>query len=187
MADTPTHDLDRPAAPARTAQARTAQSRTAPRRTTASALVPAALATALGLWGLTRRGSMWRDESVTYQVAHRTPGELLELLGRIDAVHGLYYLLMHGVFALWDGGLLALRLPSVLATALAAAGVGALGTRLAGPRPGLLAGVLFALLPAIQWYAQEGRSYALVTAGVVWATYLLVRGLRSAAPGWWAG
>ena len=32
-----------------------------------------------------------------------------------------------------------------------------------------------------------GRSYALVTAGVVWATYLLVRGLRSAAPGWWAG
>ncbi|MFG3122993.1 glycosyltransferase family 39 protein [Streptomyces sp. NPDC048201] len=187
MADTPTHDLDRPAAPARTAQARTAQSRTAPRRTTASALVPAALATALGLWGLTRRGSMWRDESVTYQVAHRTPGELLELLGRIDAVHGLYYLLMHGVFALWDGGLPALRLPSVLATALAAAGVGALGTRLAGPRPGLLAGVLFALLPAIQWYAQEGRSYALVTAGVVWATYLLVRGLRSAAPGWWAG
>ncbi|MFK4110306.1 glycosyltransferase family 39 protein [Streptomyces sp. NPDC002176] len=149
--------------------------------------MPAVLATALGLWGLTRHDSMWRDESVTYQVAHRPLGELLALLGRIDAVHGLYYLLMHGVFALWDGGLPALRLPSVLATALAAAGVGALGTRLAGPRTGVLAGTLFALLPATQQYAQEGRSYALVTAGVVWATYLFLRGLGSTARGWWVG
>lgn len=162
----PARDLDRPLAPPR-----------APgRRATAPVLVPALLATALGLWGLTRRSSMWRDESVTYQVAHRPLGELLALLGHIDAVHGLYYLLMHAVFALWDGGLVALRLPSVLATALAAAGVGALGFRLAGPRTGVLAGVLFALFPATQQYAQEGRSYALVTAGVVWATYLFLRG-----------
>ncbi|MFI8346247.1 glycosyltransferase family 39 protein [Streptomyces sp. NPDC085596] len=175
--NTPTRDLDRPITPATASQG----------RTRAPVLVPAALATVLGSWGLTRRDSMWRDESVTYQVAHRSLGELLELLGRIDAVHGLYYLLMHGVFALWDGGLPALRLPSVLATALAAAGVGALGTRLAGPRTGVLAGVLFALFPATQQYAQEGRSYALVTAGVVWATYLLLRGLGSAARGWWVG
>ncbi|WP_244317488.1 glycosyltransferase family 39 protein [Streptomyces bauhiniae] len=162
----PTRDLDRPLAPPRAPE----------RRTTAPVLVPAVLATALGLWGLTRQSSMWRDESVTYQVAHRPLGQLLALLGHIDAVHGLYYLLMHAVFALWDGGLVALRLPSVLATALAAAGVGALGTRLAGPRTGVLAGVLFALFPATQQYAQEGRSYALVTAGVVWATYLFLRG-----------
>ncbi|MFJ3660728.1 glycosyltransferase family 39 protein [Streptomyces sp. NPDC090119] len=149
--------------------------------------MPAALAMALGLWGLTRHDSMWRDESVTYQVAHRSLGDLLALLGRIDAVHGLYYLLTHGVFALWDGGLPALRLPSVLATALAAAGVGALGTRLAGPRTGVLAGTLFALFPATQQYAQEGRSYALVTAGVVWATLLFLRGLGSPARGWWVG
>ncbi|MFF0381394.1 glycosyltransferase family 39 protein [Streptomyces sp. NPDC004286] len=173
---TPTRD-DRPLTPSRAPE----------RRATAPALVPAALATALGLWGLTRHDSVWRDESVTYQVAHRSLGELLALLSRIDAVHGLYYLLMHGVFALWDGGLPALRLPSVLATALAAAGVGALGTRLAGPRTGVLAGTLFALFPATQQYAQEGRSYALVTAGVVWATYLFLRGLGSTARGWWVG
>ncbi|MEU9924758.1 glycosyltransferase family 39 protein [Streptomyces griseoluteus] len=175
--NTPARDLDRPLAPPRGPE----------RRSTAPALVPAVLATTLGLWGLTRHGSMWRDESVTYRLAHRTLGELLALLGHIDAVHGLYYLLMHGVFALWDGGLAALRLPSVLATALAAAGVGALGSRLAGPRTGVLAGVLFALFPATQQYAQEGRSYALVTAGVVWATYLFLRGLGSAACGWWVG
>lgn len=119
---------------------------------------------------------MWRDESVTYQVAHRTSGQLLGLLGQVDAVHGLYYLLTHGVFAVWDGGLWALRLPSVAATALAAAGVAALAHRLgAGERAALLAGAAYAVAPPVQMYAQEGRSYALVAAAVIWATYLLVR------------
>ncbi|MFJ3926857.1 hypothetical protein [Streptomyces sp. NPDC090022] len=138
--------------------------------------LPFVLALALGLWGLDRGGSMWRDESVTWQVAHRPVGALAELLGRVDAVHGLYYLLMHEVFALWDGGPAALRLPSVLATAIAAAGVAAIGLRLAGPRAALCAGTVYALLPPVQMYAQEGRSYALVAAAVVWATCLLLRG-----------
>ncbi|MFJ8631058.1 glycosyltransferase family 39 protein [Streptomyces sp. NPDC093568] len=149
---------------------------TADRGRPAPVAVPAAVASALGLWGIDRRDSMWRDESVTYQVAHRSVGELWDLLGHIDAVHGLYYLLMHAVFALWDGGLVALRLPSVLATALAAAGVGAIGARLYGRLAGTLAGLVFAVLPVTQHYAQEGRSYALVTAAVTWATYVLLRG-----------
>ncbi|WP_371617893.1 hypothetical protein [Streptomyces sp. NBC_00454] len=238
---------------------------------------------------------MWRDESVTWQVAHRPLGALWELLGQVDAVHGLYYLLMHAVFAVAGGGadgasagLWALRLPSVAATALAAAGVAAVAHRLAGAggrtgedgarredgasggrppegraaadglsaerpsgerpsgdqlpgdrpaadglsgdgasrdglsgerragdqpfgdrpaadrlsgerpsgeqpsgarRPGyrsprdrpaaeraaLFAGVGYAVLPPVQMYAQEGRSYALVAAAVIWATYLMLR------------
>ncbi|MCX4528045.1 hypothetical protein OG982_20545 [Streptomyces sp. NBC_01551] len=145
--------------------------------------LPPLLAVLLGLWGLERGGhggSMWRDESVTWQAAHRPLGGLWALLGEVDAVHGLYYLLMHGVFALWDGGLWALRLPSVAATALAAAGVAAVGRRLAGERAegeraALLAGLCYAVLPPVQTYAQEGRSYALVAAAVVWATYLMLR------------
>ncbi|GGZ57474.1 hypothetical protein GCM10010371_16090 [Streptomyces subrutilus] len=138
-------------------------------------LVPAPLAALLGLWGLERGGSMWRDESVTWQVAHRPLSGLWELLGAVDAVHGLYYLLMHGVFLLWDGGLWALRLPSVAATALAAAGVAAVAHRLAGDRAALIAGVAYAVLPPVQMYAQEGRSYALVACAVVWATHLALR------------
>ncbi|MFI1387204.1 glycosyltransferase family 39 protein [Streptomyces griseoaurantiacus] len=160
----------------------------APRRGTALVplLAPALLATALGLWGLDRRHSMWRDEAVTYEVAHRPLGALGELLGRIDAVHGLYYLLLHAVFALWDGGLTALRLPSVAGAALAAAGVGATGARLAGGRAGTLAGAVFALLPAVQQYAQEGRSYALVCAAVIWSGHFLLRALdRPAAARRW--
>ncbi|OAH12880.1 glycosyltransferase family 39 protein [Streptomyces jeddahensis] len=147
--------------------------------------VPATAALALGLWGIDRQGSMWRDESVTYQVAHRSLGELWALLGHIDAVHGLYYLLMHAVFGAWDGGLVALRLPSVAATAVAAAGVGAIGARLSGRRAGVLAGLVFAVLPVVQQYAQEGRSYALVCAAVTWATYFFLRGTREARGRWW--
>ena len=138
-------------------------------------LLPPLLAVVLGLWGLERNGSMWRDESVTWQVAHRPLGGIWELLGGVDAVHGLYYLLMHGVFQLWDGGLWALRLPSVAATALAAAGVAAVAHRLVGERAALIAGCVYAVLPPVQMYAQEGRSYALDAACVVWATYLLLR------------
>lgn len=118
---------------------------------------------------------MWRDESTTWQVAHRPLSELPGLLGQVDAVHGLYYLLMHGVFGLWDGGPWALRLPSVAGTALAAAGVAAVAHRLAGERAALIAGSAYAVLPPVQTYAQEGRSYALVAAAVVWATYLMLR------------
>ncbi|MEU2450286.1 glycosyltransferase family 39 protein [Streptomyces sp. NPDC012765] len=138
-------------------------------------LLPPLLAVLLGLWGLERGGSMWRDESVTWQVAHRPLGRILELLDRVDAVHGLYYLFMHGVFEAWDGGLWALRLPSVAATALAAAGVAAIAHRLVGERAALLAGCAYAVLPPVQMYAQEGRSYAVVAAAVVWATYLMLR------------
>ncbi|CAL9436188.1 glycosyltransferase family 39 protein [Streptomyces sp. enrichment culture] len=128
---------------------------------------------------------MWQDEAFTYDMAHRTLPDLWATLGGADAVHGLYYLLMHGVFRLWDGGLVALRLPSVLAMAGAAAGVAALGRRLAGPRAGLAAGLVFALLPAVQRYAQEGRSYALVTALVVAGTWTLVRACGSRRRLWW--
>ncbi|MFJ5291493.1 hypothetical protein [Streptomyces sp. NPDC088348] len=107
-------------------------------------------------------------------MAHRSVAGIWRTLGTVDAVHGLYYLLMHAVFALHDGGLTTLRLPSVLATAAAAAGVGLIGHRLAGPRAGLLAGLAMPLIPAVQQYAQEGRSYALVCALVVWATWLLL-------------
>ncbi len=159
------HPLRHPSRP----HAEAAISRIAPWR-----LLPPLLAVLLGLWGLERGGSMWRDESVTWQVAHRPLGGIVELLGRVDAVHGLHYVLMHGVFRVWEGGLWALRLPSVAATALAAAGVAAVAHRLAGERAALLAGCVYAVLPPVQMYAQEGRSYALVAAAVVWATYLML-------------
>ncbi|MGP3975270.1 glycosyltransferase family 39 protein [Streptomyces sp. 8N114] len=139
----------------------------------------------LGLWGLRRQGSMWRDEAVTYDMAHRGLTDLLHTLAHYDMAHGLYYLLMHAVFAVLGDGLMVLRLPSVLAMAAATGGVALLGRRLAGPWAGLGSGILFALLPDTQRYAQEGRSYALVCAAVTWATVLLVRAVAERRTGPW--
>ncbi|MFC7310510.1 glycosyltransferase family 39 protein [Streptomyces monticola] len=141
-------------------------------------LVPASAMLLLGLWGLDR-DSMWRDEGVTHQVATRSLPEILRLLGSVDAVHGLYYVLMHAVLSVHPGEV-ALRLPSVLAATAAAGLVAALGVRLARPRVGLWAGLLYAATPVTGYYAQEGRSYALVAAGATGATLLLVRAVRHA-------
>src|SRR5260370_2878856 len=77
---------------------------------------------------------------------------------------------------------LATRLPSVLATAVTAAGVAALGRRLVSPRAGLAAGLIFASVPYVTFYAQFARPYAIMTAFATFASYALVRVL-DAHPG----
>ncbi|NEA62206.1 hypothetical protein G3I56_06320 [Streptomyces sp. SID12488] len=127
----------------------------------------------IGCWGLDR-GGIWRDEAATFQVARRTVPQIWWLLHQVDAVHGLYYLLMRPVLAVHPGEIL-LRLPSVLAAVATAGLVAALGARLVRPCVGLWAGLLYAINPMVGHYAQEGRSYALVAAGAAGATLLLVR------------
>ncbi|MEV0226715.1 glycosyltransferase family 39 protein [Streptomyces sp. NPDC050704] len=140
-------------------------------------LVPVVVMFGIGLWGIDR-GGMWRDEAVTFEVARRSLPQIWHLLHSVDAVHGLYYLLMHPVLAVHPGEV-ALRLPSLCAAAATAGLVAALGARLARPRVGLWAGLLYAVTPMAGHFAQEGRSYALVAAGAAAATLLLVRAADS--------
>ncbi|MCF3137429.1 glycosyltransferase family 39 protein [Streptomyces olivochromogenes] len=149
-------------------------------------IAPLSLTIALGLWGIRRQNTMWGDESVTYQLAHRDLSQIWHTAQHVDLVHALYYAMMHEIFGLFGGGLLTLRLPSVLAMSMAASGVGLLGLRLVGPRAGLLAGLVFPLLPQVQKYAQEGRSYAIVCALVTWATYALLVSVPHRARWRWA-
>ncbi|MEU6220889.1 glycosyltransferase family 39 protein [Streptomyces sp. NPDC047022] len=151
------------------------------RRELVAVLVPAIVMFAIGLWGLDR-GGMWRDEAATFEVARRPVPEIWHLLHHVDAVHGLYYLMMHLVLAVHPGEVV-LRLPSVCGAASAAALIAALGARLCRPRVGLWAGLLYAVTPMAGHYAQEGRSYALVAAGVAGATLLLLRAVRDGR--WW--
>ncbi|MFC1420664.1 glycosyltransferase family 39 protein [Streptacidiphilus cavernicola] len=144
------------------------------------------LALLLGFWGIGRGGSFWGDEAVSLQVAHRDTGRIMRLTQHVDAVHGCYYLLLHGLFRLHDGGAVLLRTPSVLATAAAAGGIALVGRRLASPRAGLAAGLAFPAFPAVQYYAQEGRSYALVCAVVVGSWLLLLRAVERPTVGRWA-
>ncbi|MEF3119240.1 glycosyltransferase family 39 protein [Streptomyces chrestomyceticus] len=137
-------------------------------------LLPFLWTLALGLWGLSRQHSVWRDEAATWQVAQRSAADIWHMLGNVDVVHGLYYFFMHELFVCFGPSTTVLRLPSVLAMAVAAACLTVIGRRLAGIWAGLAAGLAFGLLPAVQFYLQEGRPYALVAAGVAISTLLLV-------------
>lgn len=147
--------------------------------------VPVAVMLGIGLWRLDR-GGMWGDEAATFLVGRRTVPQIWRMLHSVDAVHGLYYLVLHLVLAVRPDEV-ALRMPSVCGAAVSAGLVGALGLRLAGPRVGLWSGLLYAVTPLIGHYAQEGRSYAIVSAGVIAATLLLMTGLDSRSGRVWVG
>ncbi|MCT7351407.1 hypothetical protein N4P33_04380 [Streptomyces sp. 15-116A] len=141
-------------------------------------VLPVVWTVGLGLWGISRQGSVWRDEAATWQVARRSSAEICRMLENVDVVHGCYYLLMHVLFECFGAGTTTLRLPSVLATAVAAGCVAVIGQRLAGVWAGSAAGLAFGMLPAVQFYLQEGRPYALVAAGAGISTLLLVTVLQ---------
>jgi mannosyltransferase len=124
------------------------------------------------------RAPLWRDELATWSAATRSLPDLWRMLGGIDAVTGPYYLFMHAWVALFGDSAVALRLPSLLAMAGAAALTARLGTRLFGARIGLVAGLLFAVVPSTSRYGQEARVYAFAALFAVLATLLLVRAVE---------
>jgi mannosyltransferase len=155
----------------------------------------AAVMLVLGLWGLARDSAMGNDEVATRWAALLSLRELAHLVNNVDAVHGLYYLLMHGWVAVGSSPE-ALRVPSVAAMTGAAALIAVLARRLTGSGwAALFAGLVMVLTPDISYYAQTARSYAMVYACVAGATLVLVHALAAEAAGapgprlarWWIG
>ncbi|GHB83320.1 hypothetical protein GCM10010347_62780 [Streptomyces cirratus] len=119
----------------------------------------------------------WRDELASWSAASRSTGDLIEMLGHVDAVSGLYYLVLHFWMSAFGDSETMLRMPSALAMAAAAAFVVLTARRLFDRRTAVFAGLLFALLPSVSRYGQEARSYAFVLLAVTAATWLLMRAL----------
>ncbi|SPM27275.1 glycosyltransferase family 39 protein [Mycobacterium terramassiliense] len=126
------------------------------------------------------RPSLWFDEGATISAsASRTLPELWKLLGHIDAVHGLYYLFMHGWFAIFPPTEFWSRAPSALAVGVAAAGVTVFTRQFVpGRATAVCAGAVFAILPRTTWAGMEARSYAFAAAAAIWLTVLLVAAVR---------
>lgn len=133
------------------------------------------------------RPSLWFDEGATISAsASRTLPELWKLLGHIDAVHGLYYLLMHGWFAIFPPTEFWSRVPSALAIGAAAAGVTVFSKQFVpGRATALCAGAVFAILPRTTWAGIEARPYALAATAAVWLTVLFVAAVRRNRPRLW--
>lgn len=134
--------------------------------------VPAVTAFLVGWWQISAR-SFTEDEAATMTAARLPIGDLLTMLRHVDAVHGIYYVLIHYVLLL-GGSERVVRLPSDLACALAAGSLAALGARVAGPRAGLMAGLFYAVSPAAVAGAQTARPFESATALAVVACYRFV-------------
>jgi mannosyltransferase len=124
------------------------------------------------------RPSLWFDEAATISASTRSVPELWGLLHNIDAVHGLYYFVMQGWFAVFPATEFWSRLSSCVAVGIAAAGVVVVAKQFSTRTLAVCAGVVFAILPRVTWAGIEARSYALTAAAAVWLTVLVVGAAR---------
>jgi mannosyltransferase len=157
-------------------------------------VIASAVAMALvGVWGLGRDSAMGNDEVATHWAALLSLRELAHLVRHVDAVHGLYYLLMHGWAAI-GGSPTTMRVPSLISMVVGAGLLAYIARRLTGSGwVALFAGLIVALTPSISYYAQTARSYALVFACVLAATLVLLYAMSAEAGAaqrttrWWVG
>ncbi len=146
---------------------------------------PAVVTAALGLLAI-GVPQLWRDELASWSAASRTVPQLWAMLHNIDAVLGFYYFGLHLWMAVFGDSATAMRVPSVIAMAGAAAVVALIGRRLAGGVAGLASGLIFALIPSVSRYAQEARPYAFAMFFAALATLMFLRAMER--PRWsrWA-
>ncbi len=155
--------------------------------------VPSVVMAVLGTWGIARQSAMGNDEIATRWAAMLSLSELGHLLIHVDAVHGLYYLLIHAWVVVGSSPAV-LRVPSVIAMVAAVALAVVITRRLTSSAwAGLFAGLVMALTPIISFYAQTARSYAMVVTCMLGATLVLIHALEAEAAGrpawrrWWIG
>jgi mannosyltransferase len=132
--------------------------------------------------------SFWYDEAATISASYsRSLGQLWQMLGNVDAVHGLYYVFMHGWFQVFPPTEFWSRVPSALAVGGAAAGIVVLGKQFSSRTVALVSGIACAILPRATWAGIEARPYALSMMAAVWLTVLLVVATRRDNAWVWLG
>jgi hypothetical protein len=103
----------------------------------------------------------WPDEAVTAGLLRLDVSELLTAISTTESTPPLYYLLARGWALVFGTGEVGLRSLSALLGTLTIPVVFVLGATLASRRAGLVAAGLTAVSPALIWFSQEARSYAL--------------------------
>jgi mannosyltransferase len=125
-----------------------------------AALLLFGFALALRLYRLSAL-SLWIDEGGAWSIARCAPWDIVALCLQKEPHPPLYYLLLHAVIKVMGDSEFALRLPSALFGAGAAALTYLIGRRHFSARVGLLAGLFAACVPFQLRYSQEAREYAL--------------------------
>ncbi len=105
--------------------------------------------------------SIWLDESATMILVHRGLGGLLSHLPSSESAPPLYYVLVWAWTKVFGAGVLGFRSFSALIGTLTIP-VMYLAARRISPRAGLWAAGLTVVNPAMYYYSQEARAYALL-------------------------
>lgn len=130
--------------------------------------------------------SLRGDEGLTYVYGGRSLPEMIEIVTVTSPHPPLYYALMHVWMRLAGSSEFALRFPSVLTSTLLVAAAAQLGRALGGARLGLLVGLLATINPYQVFYAQDARSYPLITALGALSTWWLWHALHTGRRRAWA-
>ncbi|MEJ3750193.1 glycosyltransferase family 39 protein [Actinomycetes bacterium KLBMP 9797] len=121
---------------------------------------------------------LWADELATWGITAVSWSEFWLQLEGTDASIGAYYVIVRAWVTVFGDSDLALRAPSAIAMAATAAIVAITAKRIGSTRAGLVAGLIFAILPTTSRFGQEARPYAMATLAAAVATLLLVRMLE---------
>lgn len=133
--------------------------------------------------------SIWLDESATMILVHRGFSGMLSHLSSSESAPPLYYILVWAWTKLFGAGPLGFRSFSALVGTLTIPVMYAAGRRIS-TRVGLWAAALTAVNPAMYYYSQEARAYALVVLFSAAALVFWQRALEAPRPRnlWlWAG
>lgn len=147
---------------------------TSRRRIYLLALILTAIA---GLWIAPLGRSLWLDETATYWVVKDGLPTAVERASSTQPHSPLYYVLAWGALVLGGAHEVVLRLPSVMAMAVAAFLLYQLGTRLVDQEFGLLAAIVLVSFRNVVFATVGARPYALALLLVVAAVLALVRWL----------
>lgn len=129
--------------------------------------------------------SIWVDEAISIHQAHMSLGGMLDNLRATDRHPPLHYLILWLVVRLFGDGELAVRAPSILASAALIPVLFSLGRELFDRRTGLVAAGFATFAPLIVWYGQEARMYALFMLLGVLALWAQVHVLRDGRTRFW--
>ncbi len=149
-------------------------------------VVLTALASLLRLTTLSAQ-SLWLDEGYTERLLRMPFGQMIRAVPKTESTPYLYYVVAWPWTHVFGFGEYGVRSLSALA-GIATVPVVYLAARwLAGRRAAVIAGLLIAVSPAMVWFSQEARSYALATLLSALTVLCVVGYARSRRSRWLAG
>jgi mannosyltransferase len=133
--------------------------------------------------------NFWQDEAVTAALLRLEVSDMLTTMSATESTPPLYYLTARAWVLAFGTGEVGLRALSALAGTLTIPVAYAAAAKLTSRQTGLFVAALTAVNPALVWYSQEARSYALLVLLSGLSLLFLARALRDEGDrdvAWWA-